>query len=226
MTRVPDQQLLVIADGSKEVGVLAMPGHVTDGPMRRLVRHLGGETVALLGGGADVPQADLGIVGSTQKVASRQGRPGQTIAFGLMAGQDEIGLGGSVGGGLGGVTGVVEDVDFGAHRLGGDDELFLGHVTRAVDFAVVVDLSDDLDLAVRAAIASDFVALLVVLALVKFRLLQWELDLSQHQIVLSIVGGVGSQDKLLLAVPFVVVVIFVWKPLDRKTGPLQVMSNN
>jgi hypothetical protein len=67
----------------------------------------------------------------------------------------------------------------------------------------VVDLLDDAHLAVRAPEPADLLPLLVVLPHVQLRVLQRQLHLGQHQVVLLVLAGVGAQDELLLGVPLV-----------------------
>lgn len=56
---------------------------------------------------------------------------------------------------LGGVLGVVKDVDVGADSLGGDDEVGLRHAACAVDFSRMVDLLDHRDLGPLATKPAD-----------------------------------------------------------------------
>ncbi len=78
-----------------------------------------------------------------------------------------------------------------------------GRAPGPVDLAVVVDLLDDAHLAVRAGESAHLLPLLVVLPHVQLRVLQRQLHLGQHQVVLLVLAGVGAQDELLLGVALV-----------------------
>lgn len=64
---------------------------------------------------------------------------------------------------------AVKHEDFARHRLRGDDVGILWHVTRSVDFALMVNLLDDLNVWLRRdGVAAQLAPLVVVVTTVKF----------------------------------------------------------
>ena len=218
---VPELQRLVVADRAEHVLVLAVPSHVLhDTEVARVdgLRVHGALTFAQRA--LHVPQADLGVVAAREEVAGFKRRPRQSVSLRLVALEPDVGRAPAVRGWLTRVLAVVEDVHVRADRLGGDDELVLGAVAGSVHFAVVVDELDHLDLPGGGAEAADL-ALVVAAACVDVGVLERELDLGAHQVVLLVLGGVRAEDELLDAVVLAGGLFALGEPLHGERRPLQ-----
>jgi len=116
------------------------------------------------------------VIAGREQMAVQVGVPGKSVALLLVTPQTKIRNADPVRVGLGGVLGVVEDQDVAAWGLGGDDARILRHVSSAVDFAFVVDLDLDLNLAGHAAEAAELALLVVVVGRVELGILVGQLN--------------------------------------------------
>ena len=198
-----------------------MPRHVLHDAQVPGVDGLGVHgSLALAQRALHVPEADLRVVRAGQQVASLEGRPREAVPFRLVALEPDVGVASAVRRGLGRVLAVVEHVDVGADGLGRDDELVLGAVPGSVHLAVVVDELDDLDLPSGCAEAAHL-ALVVAAARVDVGVLQRELDLGAHEVVLLVLGGVRTEDELLDAVVLAGGLLALGEPLHGERRPFQ-----
>lgn len=94
----------------------------------------------------NVPKTDSGIVRATDQVAIHERAPSKTIALSFVPYQPGIWSANGVCG-LGRMLAVVKNIHLRTDGLGGNDKGVLRHVACPVDFTLVIDLLDHLDLA-------------------------------------------------------------------------------
>jgi len=151
--------------------------------------------------------------------------PGQAITLSVVTPEPQIRVTGPIKRGLGGMLAVVKDINFSTNCLGGNDEGVLGHVASPVNLTLMVDLLDDLNLAIGTAKAAD-VGAVVVMAGIVLSIIKRELDLGQHEVIGLILRGVGAQDNLLERVVFAGWFMAVGKPFDGEGRPLKGMRDD
>lgn len=94
----------------------------------------------------DIPQADGGVVRSTDQVTLHERTPGKSIALSLVTNQPQVRSAVGVLW-LRRVFAVVKDIHLCTDSLCGDHEGVLRHVASSVDLALMIDLLDDMNLA-------------------------------------------------------------------------------
>ena len=121
---------------------------------------------------------------------------------------------------------IIEDINLSTNGLGGNDEGVLGHVASPVNLTLMVDLLDDLDLAIGTAKATNVRAVIIIVAGIILSIIKRELDLRQHEVIGLIFRSVGAQDDLLEGLVFARWFVAVRKPLHSERRPLEGMHND
>ena len=116
------------------------------------------------------------VVAGGQQVAVQVGVPREAVTLFLVAAKAQVRHADTVGIGLGGVLGVVEDENVAGRGLGGNDARVLRHASRAVDLSLVVDLDLDLDFAGHRSETAELALLVVVVRRVELRVLVGKLS--------------------------------------------------
>ena len=94
----------------------------------------------------DIPQADGGVIRTTDQVTLHEWTPGKSIALSLVTNQPQVRSAVGVLW-LAGMFAVVKDIHLCTDGLCGNHEGVLRHVASSVDFALMIDLLDDMNLA-------------------------------------------------------------------------------
>ena len=89
------------------------------------------------------------VIASGQQVSVEVGIPRQTVALLLVSSKPQVRLALSVGVGLAGMLGVIEDEDVARRSLCGNDTRVLGHISSTIHLPLVVDLDLNLNLACK-----------------------------------------------------------------------------
>ncbi len=116
------------------------------------------------------------VVAGGQQVAVQVRVPREAVTLFLVASKAQVRHADTVGIGLGGVLGVVEDENVAGRGLGGDDARVLRHASSAVDLSLVVDLDLDLDFAGHRSETAELTLLVVVVRRVELRVLVGKLS--------------------------------------------------
>lgn len=193
---VDDLERVVVGDGAKERVVAGVVGDVVDdGGVVGVGAH-GGDLGAALGVAGGVPEADGGVLGAGDEVALEVRVPVEAVALLFVADEGHLRETGAGAGGHERVLGAVEDEDVAVGAHGRDEVGLLGHVARLVDLALVHHLLLDVEAALgAAAVAADFLLLLVVAAGVLLGDRVGELDFGDLEVVGVVAGGVGADEE-------------------------------
>mmetsp|Transcript_50284 Transcript_50284/g.109304 ORF Transcript_50284/g.109304 Transcript_50284/m.109304 type:complete len:262 (+) Transcript_50284:391-1176(+) len=196
---IPDEKFVVVSHRPKNVFVMPMPGHILNNVLVSFEGSLRFQHLIGLCRLSDVPDTDVVVVGTTQKMTFQVGVPREAIAFFLVSNESDVWLALSVRCWLRGMLCVVEHKHIRGRSLRCNDTRVLRHVSGSVYFARMVDFLCNLELGLHSAKTTRF-SLVVVLANLCLPGGKRELHLGYHQVVLLAIRRMCAQNHAVLRV--------------------------